>query len=251
MCGFPPVSPREVATKDKLDLLIGHVSDVWDTMRALVGEIQQKLDTPGKDISWSTVKTWHSLLDGAGLVDLKENKARHVGEVPPITVNRFRRIMRRIVQTRQSGIFVDQLSRNHCDLSNKIRGIKGGHTYVVDIYNLKDEEKTLVFGDILRTIYQLYAESDVADEDLPKKVIIFVDELNKYAPESAGGSPILEQVLEVTERGRSLGIVLFGAQQFLSAVNDRVTGNCSTTLLGRTNASEMAERSYRFPFGSR
>jgi len=79
-----------------------------------------------------------------------------------------------------------------------------------------------------------------------KKVIIFVDELNKYAPESAKGSPILEQVLEVSERGRSLGIVLFGAQQFLSAVHDRVTGNCSTTLLGRTSAAEMAERSYRF-----
>ena len=60
------------------------------------------------------------------------------------------------------------------------------------------------------------------------------------------GSPILEQVLEVSERGRSLGIILFGAEQFLSAVHDRVTGNCSTTLLGRTNAPEMAERGYRF-----
>jgi DNA helicase HerA-like ATPase len=138
------------------------------------------------------------------------------------------------------------LSRNHCDLGEKIRAIKGGHIYVVDIYNLKDEEKTLVFGDILRTIYTLYAESDVAEEDLPKKVIIFVDELNKYAPEGTKGSPILDQVLEVAERGRSLGIVLFGAQQFLSAVHDRVTGNCSTTLLGRTNAAEMAERNYRF-----
>jgi len=76
--------------------------------------------------------------------------------------------------------------------------------------------------------------------------LIFVDELNKYAPEGTKGSPILDQVLEVAERGRSLGIVLFGAQQFLSAVHDRVTGNCSTTLLGRTNAAEMAERNYRF-----
>ena len=65
-------------------------------------------------------------------------------------------------------------------------------------------------------------------------------------PRVPKGSPILDQVLEVSERGRSLGIVLYGAQQFLSAVHDRVTGNCSTTLLGRTNASEMAERSYRF-----
>ncbi len=233
-------------SKDKLDLLMGHVSDAWDTMRALIGEIQQRLDTPGKDANWSATKTWQSLLDGPGLVDPKENRARHVGEVAPITVNRFRRILRRIVSTRQSGIFVDQLSRNHCSLSEKIRDIKGGNTYVVDVYNLKDEEKTLVFGDILRTIYNLYAESDVAEEDLPKKVIIFVDELNKYAPQGSAGSPIVDQVLEVAERGRSLGIVLFGAQQFLSAVHDRVTGNCSTTLLGRTNAAEMAERSYRF-----
>lgn len=233
-------------TKDKLDLLLGHVPDAWDTMRALIGEVQQKLENPGRDPNWSSVKTWQGLLDGPGLVDQKENKTRQVGEVAAITVNRFRRILRRIVQTRQSGIFVDQLSRNHCDLGEKIRAIKGGHTYVVDIYNLKDEEKTLVFGDILRTIYTLYAESDVAEEDLPKKVIIFVDELNKYAPEGMKGSPILDQVLEVAERGRSLGIVLFGAQQFLSAVHDRVTGNCSTTLLGRTNAAEMAERNYRF-----
>lgn len=233
-------------TKDKLDLLLGHVPDAWDTMRALIGEVQQKLENPGKDPNWTNVKTWQGLLDGPGLVDPKENKTRQVGEVGTITVNRFRRILRRIVQTRQSGIFVDQLSRNHCDLGEKIRHIKGGHTYVVDIYNLKDEEKTLVFGDILRTIYTLYAESDVSEEDLPKKVIIFVDEMNKYAPEGTKGSPILDQVLEVAERGRSLGIVLFGAQQFLSAVHDRVTGNCSTTLFGRTNAAEMAERNYRF-----
>lgn len=231
--------------KDKIDLMMGHVPDQWDTLRGLIGEIQQGLDGGGKS-KWAGVKTWHGLLDGPPLFDPASMKAQAVGEVQPITVNRFRRILRRIVQTRQSGIFVDQLSRNNCDLAQKIRDIKGGHTYVVDIYNLKDEEKTLVFGDILRTIYQLYAESDVEDQDLPKKVIVFVDELNKYAPDSHSGSPILDQVLEVSERGRSLGIVLFGAQQFLSAVHDRVTGNCSTTVLGRTNAAEMAERGYRF-----
>jgi hypothetical protein len=42
-------------------------------MRALVGEIQQKLESPGKDPSWSTVKTWQGLLDGPGLVDPKEH----------------------------------------------------------------------------------------------------------------------------------------------------------------------------------
>jgi hypothetical protein len=233
-------------TKDKIDLMMGHVPDVWDTLRALIGVVQEGLTAGAKDKRWANVKSWSGLLDGPPLFDMTDGKQKGIGEIPAITVNRFRRILRRITQTRQSGIFVDQLSRNHCDLSQKIAHIKGGHTYVVDIYNLKDEEKTLVFGDILRTIYQLYAESDETDQDLPKRVIIFVDEMNKYAPQSSGDSPILEQVLEVAERGRSLGIILFGAEQFLSAVHDRVTGNCSTTLLGRTNAAEMAERNYRF-----
>ena len=232
--------------KDKVDLLMGHVPDVWDTLRALIGIVQEGLTSQGKDARWKSVKTWAGLLDGPPLFDPEEGKQKGIGEVPASTVNRFRRILRRITQTRQSGIFVDQLSRNTCDLSQKIKEIKGGHTYVVDIYNLKDEEKTLVFGDILRTIYQLFAESDVSDTELPHKVVIFVDELNKYAPESSKGSPILEQVLEVSERGRSLGIVLFGAEQFLSAVHDRITGNCSTKVFGRTNAAELSERGYRF-----
>ena len=49
-------------------------------------------------------------------------------------------------------------------------------------------------------------EADIEDIQsglkAPKKVIVFVDELNKYAPEGAKGSPILDQVLEVSERGR-------------------------------------------------
>jgi DNA helicase HerA-like ATPase len=85
-------------------------------------------------------------------------------------------------------------------------------------------------------------------EDLPEKVIIFVDELNKYAPATARGqeTPILDQVLDIAERGRSFGIVLFSAQQFLSAVHPRVVGNAATKILGRTDSSEINEGPYRF-----
>ena len=57
---------------------------------------------------------------------------------------------------------------------------------------------------------------------------------------------MLEQVLDIAERGRSLGVVLFSAQQFLSAVHSRVTGNCATKILGRIGASEIATPDYRF-----
>ena len=79
-------------------------------------------------------------------------------------------------------------------------------------------------------------------------MIIFVDELNKYAPSrgQASKSPILEQVLDIAERGRSFGVILFSAQQFLSAVHDRVTGNSATKVLGRTDSAEINAGNYRF-----
>jgi len=160
--------------------------------------------------------------------------------------SRFRRHLRRIVKTRQSGLFVRQLSRNTVNLSKEIARLKSGHTYVVDIAKLTDEEQTLVFGDILRTVYALYAEEGTEEYELPKKVIIFVDELNKYAPASERSSPILEQVLDIAERGRSLGVILISAQQFMSAVHGRVTGNAATLVVGRSGSAELSAPAYRF-----
>ena len=57
-------------------------------------------------------------------------------------------------------------------------------------------------------------------------------------------SPILRELLDVTERGRSLGVVLFGAEQFRSAIHDRITGNCATHAYGRTNSIETGTRDY-------
>jgi hypothetical protein len=118
-------------------------------------------------------------LDGPPLFGLSERREKGIGEVRADTVSRFRRILQRITQTRRSGVFVDQLGPSQIDLGQKIKEIKGGHTYVVDVYNLRDEEKTLVLGDILRTIYQLYTDSNAEHEGRPKKVIIFADELNR------------------------------------------------------------------------
>jgi uncharacterized protein len=81
---------------------------------------------------------------------------------------------------------------------------------------------------------------------VPEKVIIFVDELNKYAPSGNKESPITQQVLDVAERGRSLGVILISAQQFMSAVHSRVTGNSATKIIGRTGSSEVNAPDYRF-----
>ena len=55
-------------------------------------------------------------------------------------------------------------------------------------------------------------------------VFVVLDELNKYAPRE-GWSPIREVLLDIAERGRSLGVSLFGAQQTASEVERRVLAN--------------------------
>lgn len=237
-------------TYDKLDLLLSQMPDPYDTIGALVGEIHQGLSDPrtgrwGPSGKWSNATTWNNLLNGQPLV--QNGQAQNIGDVRAVSVGRFRRLLRRIVQTRQSGIFVEQRAYNVKNLSKEIAEIKGGEVVVVDIAKLTDDEQTLVFGDILRTIYALYAESDESAESgtLPEKVIVFVDELNKYAPARERSSPIIDQVLDIAERGRSLGVILFGAEQFMSAVHPRVVGNCATLAIGRTGSSELSDSAYR------
>ena len=73
-----------------------------------------------------------------------------------------------------------------------------------------------------------------------------LDELNKYAPRE-GRSPIKEVLLDIAERGRSLGVVLIGAQQTASEIERRVTANASFRVVGRLDAAGVAARRVRLP----
>ena len=228
-----------------LNLLI-RVPDPWDTLGALIGEVQQGVSN--QETKWKAVTTWDALLNGPPLMD--KGIPQGVGEVKASSVGRFVRILRRVVKNRQSGLFVQQrATRKACNLGEEIRRIQGGQTTVVDIAKLTDEERSLVFGHIIQEVYGMYAEANLDERtDLPKKVIIFVDELNKYAPSHRGDSEssILEYVLDIAARGRSLGVVLISAEQFMSEVHGQVVGNCSTKVIGRSDSSELSDAAYRF-----
>jgi len=228
---------------EKLDLLFSSIPDPTETIDSLVGEIANGLANKTAKSPWVKVHDWLSLLDGEPLADAGKSKA--IGDVKASSVGKFRRHLRRMVKTRSTGIFTDRRSRNEDHLADAIQKIEGGHTYVVDIAKLQDHEQAFVFGDIIRTVYEMFAESDET-LNLPKKVLIFVDELNKYAPAGVKDSPLIEQILDISERGRSLGVILFSAQQFLSSVHPRVTGNSATKILGRSTSSEVMQPEYRF-----
>ena len=232
------------ATADKLDLLFAQIPDAYFTLESIIGEIREGIKNREPD--FRNVYSWDNLLNGRPLFNPETRAAVNTWRgIRGSSIGVFRRHMRRMIRTTQSGIFVDNLATNEKVLSEKILNIKGGHIYVIDIAKLYEHEQMLVFGDLLRTIYSLKAESS-EEATTPEKIIFFVDELNKYAPKGGRVAPLTQNVLEIAERGRSLGVILISAQQFMSAVHPRVTGNCATKIIGRSGSSEVMSSDYGF-----
>lgn len=115
-----------------------------------------------------------------------------------------------------------------------------GEVFVVDIQMLNSRGQRLVFGRTVNAISQ-ELESNGLELDA---VIIFVDELNKFAPSGNVRSPLKKRLIDITARGRSLGLVLFGAEQFASSVDKEIVENSSTYLFGRTESNEMRNPNY-------
>jgi len=250
-CFYEPNFPQVYAydlesAADKLDLLFAQIPDAYFTLESIISEIREGIRNREPD--FRNVHSWDNLLNGKPLFDPQTGAAvKDWRGIRGSSIGVFRRHIRRMVRTSQSGIFVDNLSVHEKVLNDEILNIQGGHTYIIDIARLYEHEQMLVFGDLLRAIYSLKAEPPEGRESPPpERVIFFVDELNKYAPKGERTAPLTQNVLEIAERGRSLGVILISAQQFMSAVHSRVTGNCATKVVGRSGSSEIMQSDYGF-----
>jgi len=112
---------------------------------------------------------------------------------------------------------------------------------VVDLHNLNDRAKRFVVGVVVRRAFEEKERTGVAKPLL----FLVLDELNKYAPRE-GSSPIKEMLLDVAERGRSLGIILIGAQQTASEVERRIIANSALRVVGRLDSAEAGRDEYGF-----
>ena len=108
---------------------------------------------------------------------------------------------------------------------------------VVGIQSLHDLGQRFVVGALLQETFE---EKEQTGQRLPLSVIV-LDELNKYAPRE-GHSPLKEMLIDIAQRGRSLGVLLVGAQQTASRVAPEVLENAALRVAGRLDAAE-AERS--------
>jgi hypothetical protein len=112
---------------------------------------------------------------------------------------------------------------------------------VVDLHLLHSMAQMFVVGVLLKRMLQ-QKENQGTSRPL---VFVVLDELNKYAPRE-GWSPIRDIVLDIAERGRSLGVSLFGAQQTASEVERRVVANAALKVVGRLDAAESERGEYGF-----
>ena len=113
--------------------------------------------------------------------------------------------------------------------------------YVVDVANQEPQAQDLVFTRIVSELRQRLETGKLG----VKHVIVVVDELNKYAPSDGQESYLKQTLLDISERGRYLGLVLFSAQQFRSQVHKRIVGNSATCIYGRMDMDELATPGYQ------
>ncbi len=222
-----------------LALLFSDIDDPNSTMESIVHQLPE-----------FEASDWNAFRDYVRT--LTQKGAGKGSEIHTLSWRKFSRLL----QTRTDhDLFtersqVEQNKKRQVLVADAVRKLRPGSVIVVDIEPLPDYLQCLVVGDVIRTIYGIkLGDDEEVDPGTLGTVIVFADELNKYAPKSSEGSrrTLTQNLLEVTERGRSLHVVLFGAEQFRSGVHDRVLGNCSTNVYGRTSPVEISKsQDYRY-----
>lgn len=224
-------------SQDKLDLLLANEDDSTGTLESCVNHIINK------EGNFKEIKAWKTFNEE---VDNCTKAGTSGGTKNEIQVTSWRKFKRCIGKAIRNDIFSKVINNGEVDITDEIQNnLRANQVMVVDIARLDENTQSFVFGSVARAIYDMKLGADRTD--IPDKVIIFVDELNKYASSDIpNNSPILRQLLDIAERGRSLGIILFSVEQFRSAIRDRVKGNCATHAYGRTNAIEVSKPDYKY-----
>lgn len=227
--------------KECLDLLFANIDDPNETIESIINYIISN----GQ--GFKGVATWEDFKNALyNQTQAGKTKAQGGDSISVMSWRKFYRLFNKSYQKCQQ-MFTNQLGKS-VRLRDQVEQISKNDVMVIDVAKLDEESQGFVFGDVMRAVYNLKLGSSMRpDEEIPDRIIIFIDELNKYASNDVPkSSPILRQLLDITERGRSLGIVLFGAEQFVSDIHKRVKGNCATQAFGRTNAIEITKEDFRF-----
>ena len=219
------------SAKRRLRLLFSDIDDPTQSMESILGQLGA-----------IEASSWDSFRQ-----EVKSKTAKGGShDKGSISVQSWRKFDR-LLQTRtEDDVFCERArmhpeEKRHVQVREALQRLKPGAALVIDIAPLPSYLQAFVFGDVVDSIYEAILGGDESlGQGQLGTIVIFADELNKYAPKYSGKEKTLtENLLEITERGRSVGVILFGAEQFRSGVHDRILGNCSTNVFGRTSPVEV------------
>ena len=236
---------KEFVRERFLRFLFAEAEDERSQIADLVARIEHYLDRECLDDPDSDATVVHegtAITDFDALCDLITNELEHDGSpwrgrVSDATIGAFQRRLdaaRFRVGHLIWGREADQPGTHRIDF-------EAHQVTVVDIHSLHDRAKRFVTGVVLK---RLFEQKERMGQRVPLHFLV-LDELNRYAPRDGRG-PIKEVLLDVAERGRSLGIVLVGAEQTASEVESRIISNSAFRVVGRLDTAEAARAEYGF-----
>jgi uncharacterized protein len=181
--------------------------------------------------SFSDLERWFEVV-------LKYLEAKNQKQWRSFAVETIRKIQNRLVNltTRFAGLV------GECETPSDLPWGKfqDRTVYVIDVANMSAEAQDLIFTRVIAELRERMEQRDLGVDS----VVVVVDELNQYAPNTNRETYVMRTLRDICARGRYLGLVLFGAQQFRSQVDRQVVGNCSTALYGRIEMEELAQPGY-------
>ena len=207
----------------------------------VAARLRREAEPIGQDgavkVGLTVCRTYHELVEliVARLTD-DDTRAEWAGPVTGAgTINAFIRRLNSSLAPLRTLIRADLPDTGHRSISTINHQVT-----VVDLHNLRERAQRFVVGVVLA------AETARKEAAGPGSLLFtMIDELNKYAPRE-GNSPIKDVLLDIAERGRSLGIILIGAQQTASEVERRIVSNSSIRVVGRLDAAEAGRPEYGF-----
>lgn len=236
----------DFCSDELLPFLFADVEDDRQHYTMVVHNVAAKLKseaTPtgegGVNIEGTEIRTFGALID---FIEERVQVDDDSWAGPVIGAGTINAFVRRLHGTRRP---LERLIRGDVANAAKHKVELNSQVNVVDIHNLPDRAKRFVVGVVVRKAFEQKERSGLAR---PLWFLV-LDELNKYAPRE-GSSPIKEILLDVAERGRSLGIILIGAQQTASQVEERVVGQSAIRVAGRLDPAEAERGQYGFLRGA-
>jgi hypothetical protein len=236
-------SIHEFCTEDLAPFLFADAEDDRAQYTTVVYNVMAQLrqaeatDTGAAVVDGVKVRTFRELADLiTERVQSEDHRHRWAGPAMGTgTINAFVRRLQAAVR------HLGRLIRSDVDDPERHRISLQDQVTVVDLHNLNDRAKRFVVGVTLKKAFEDKERTGQSDELL----MVVLDELNKYAPRE-GSSPIKDVLLDIAERGRSLGVILIGAQQTASEVERRIIANSSIRVVGRLDSAEAAREEYGF-----